>query len=308
MMTFFKTKVLPARATQLIIKSFAKWQKDRCLEMGAALSYYALFSIFPIFLILTSVLGFLLGPDTNVLQRILSAANSSLPPEAFTTLQTTLLRLNQQSIQAGIVGFFLMFISASTVFGVLDRSVDLIWKVTEEQHHASSLLSAMGAFVKNRVVAFGVVISTAALLLLSLVLEIAVKFAVQIILIMEDSISFININALLLADVLQSISSFILVFLAVILLFYYLPSTHVKIRELWPGALLTTSLFTGLQNLVARNIISIGGQYQSYGAIGGVMILMLWLYFTCQIFFLGCEFSYVYIHLFGSRSHEVLEL
>ena len=276
--------------------------------MGAALSYYALFSLFPIFLVLASILGFLLGPDTDVFQRILSYANSSLPPEAFSTFQETLLQLNQQSIRAGIVGFFLMFISASTVFAFLDRSVDIIWKVVEDNRQSKSLWSAIASFVINRIIAFGIIISTAMLLLLSLLLEIAVKSAIYIVLIMEENISFFNVNTLLLADILQSISSFFLIFLAVILLFYYLPSTHVKLRDLWPAALLTTALFAGLQQLVSRNIISIGEQYQSYGAIGGVMILMLWLFFTCQIFFLGCEFSYIYVHLFGSRRHVDLEL
>ena len=308
MMTFIKTKILPSRVIQLIVKTFIKWQKDKCLEMGAALSYYALFSLFPIFLIIVSILGFLLGPDTNVSQQILTFASSSLPPEAFETFQATLLQLNQQSVQAGIVGFCLMFISASTVFGFLDRSVDTIWKVVKDEHASKNILSTILAFAIKKTIAFGVVISTAALLLLSLLLDIAVNTALRIVRTMENSISFVDIDNILIAEALQNLSSFFLLFLAIFLLLYYLPSTYFKWKDMWPGALFTTVLMVSLQQLVTRNVISIGAQYQSYGAIGGVMILMLWIYFTCQIFFLGCEFSYVYIHLYGSRRHLELEL
>jgi uncharacterized BrkB/YihY/UPF0761 family membrane protein len=66
----------------------------------------------------------------------------------------------------------------------------------------------------------------------------------------------------------------------------------------------TALLLVGLQQLVSNSIITIGSHFLSYGAIGSVMILLLWIYLTCQIFFIGCEFSYVYAHLFGSRRHR----
>lgn len=130
----------------------------------------------------------------------------------------------------------------------------------------------------------------------------------QIITKMDRTISIFELNDLLIARVLQISSSFLVVALAVLLLLRFLPSTPTRWNDLWPSALLTTSLLLGLQQMVSHNIIQIGAQYNSYGVIGGVMILMLWIYFTCQIFFLGCEFSYVYAHLFGSRRHRQLEL
>ncbi|MDJ0569256.1 MAG: YihY/virulence factor BrkB family protein [Pleurocapsa sp. MO_192.B19] len=303
-----KTKLLPRRATQLLLQTFAKWQQDRCLEMGAALSYYALFSLFPIFLVVTSILGFLLGPETDVFNQILKFARDFLPPESFAIVEDTMLQLNQGSVQAGIVGFLLLFLAASSVFGALDRSVDKIWKATKDEVESDSLWSTAISFVGKKLIAFGLVISTAAFLLLSLLSNIVIRIVMQIITKMDRTIAIFELNDLLIARVLQISSSFLVVALAVLLLLRFLPSTPTRWNDLWPSALLTTSLLLGLQQMVSHNVIQIGAQYNSYGVIGGVMILMLWIYFTCQIFFLGCEFSYVYAHLFGSRRHRQLEL
>jgi membrane protein len=309
MLSYLRHTVLPSRAAQLLIQTVAKWQKDNCLEMGAALSYYALFSLFPIMLVIVSVLGFLLGPETNVAQNILGFVQNSLPEEAFDIVRDTLLKLNQQSLQAGIIGFLLIFFSASSVFGALDRSVDKIWKVDQpEDTGSSNLKSTAVSFASKKLLAFTLVISTAALLFLSLLSNIAIRVVLQIVSQMERTITLIDVNNILLAKALQAGSSFLLLALAVLLLLRFLPSTATPWKDLWPSTIVTTTLLMGLQQLVSRNIIRIGGQYQSYGAIGGVMILMLWIYFTCQIFFLGCEFSYIYAHLFGSRRHQELEL
>ena len=308
MITFLKTQLLPRRATQLLLQTFAKWQQDRCLEMGAALSYYALFSLFPIFLVVTSILGFLLGPETDVFNQILKLARDFLPPESLAIVEDTMVQLNQGSVQAGIVGFLLLFLAASSVFGALDRSVDKIWKATKDEVESDSLWSTAISFVGKKLIAFGLVISTAAFLLLSLLSNLVIRIVMQIITKMDRTLAIFELNDLLIARVLQISSSFLVVALAVLLLLRFLPSTPTRWNDLWPSALLTTSLLLGLQQMVSHNVIQIGAQYNSYGVIGGVMILMLWIYFTCQIFFLGCEFSYVYAHLFGSRRHRQLEL
>ncbi len=309
MLPFLKNQVLPSRGAQLFIQTGLKWQKDKCLEMGAALSYYALFSLFPIALVIAGVLGFFLGPDTNAAQKILTFTQDSLPPEAFGIVQDTLLRLNRQSVGAGIVGFGVSFFAASSVFTALDRSVDRIWKAEEPDTEETLTLKANAiALLGKRLVAFGLVISTSLLLFLSLLSNIAIRVVIDIIDSMDRTLSFVQVDSLLIAKALQIGSSFLLVALAVLLLFRFLPSTPTPWKDLWPGTLLTTVLLLGLQQSVSRNIIHIGGQYQSYGAIGGVMILMLWIYLTCQIFFFGCVMSYVYAHLFGSRRNQDLIL
>jgi membrane protein len=77
-------------------------------------------------------------------------------------------------------------------------------------------------------------------------------------------------------------------------LFKVLPSRPIAWQSVWPGALLTTLLLMLLQNFVSNGIIRIGENFQAYGVIGSVMVLLVWIYLNIQIIFLGCEFSYVY--------------
>lgn len=285
-----------------------KWQKDKCLEMGAALAYYALFSLFPILLVLLSVVGFMLGPESDGFSQIMGFVEGALPPEALDIVRDTLLQLNQRSLRAGVVGFVLLFFTASSVFGALDRSVDRIWKADEPETEAGNIRSTAIAFVLKKLFAFGLVLSTAALLLLSLLSNIVIRVVLQVVMQLNESISLLELDTLLIARGLQVGSSVLTLSLAVLLLLRFLPSTRTPWKDIWPGALLTATLLLALQQLVSNSVIEIGGQYQSYGVIGGVMILLLWIYFTCQIFFLGCEFAYVYAHLFGSRRNHSLEL
>ncbi len=308
-LNYLRYTFLPSKPAKLVVQTVMKWQKDKCLEMGAALAYYALFSLFPILLVLLSILGILLGPETDAFSQIISFVEGTLPPEALDVVKDTLLQLNQRSLRAGVVGFLLLFFTASSVFGALDRSVDRIWKVEEiDDQVAGSIRATALAFVMKKLFAFGLVLSTAALLSLSLLSNIAIRVIMQIVMQLNASISFLELDNLFIARSLQMGSSVLTLSLAVLLLLRFLPSTPTPWKDIWPGAMLTAALLLGLQQLVSHSVIEIGGQYQSYGVIGGVMILLLWIYFTCQIFFLGCEFAYVYAHLFGSRRHHPLEL
>jgi len=307
-LNFVRNSLLPSRPAKLFTQTAIKWQKDKCLEMGAALAYYALFSLFPILLVLLGVVGFLLGSDSDGFAQIIGFVEGALPPEALDIVKTTLLQLNQRSVRAGVTGFVLLLFTASGVFGALDRSVDRIWKAEDPETSGQGLRATAMAFVVKKLFAFGLVLSTAALLMLSLLSNIAIRVVMRFVEQVNASISFLGLDNLLIARALQVGSSVLTLSLAVLLLLRFLPSTATPWKDIWPGALLTASLLLGLQQLVSNSVIEIGGQYQSYGVIGGVMILLLWLYLTCQIFFLGCEFAYVYAHLFGSRRHHPLEL
>ncbi len=120
----------------------------------------------------------------------------------------------------------------------------------------------------------------------------------------QATFSFIHIDQLQLSRGLQVSSSFLILALAACVLFKILPSVYVSWGDVWLGALLTALLLVVLQQLVSNSVISIGSHFLSYGVIGSVMILLLWIYLTCQIFLIGCEFSYAYAHLFGSIRHR----
>lgn len=301
MIRFIRDRVLPSRPVQLIIRTGMEWQRDQCLEMGAALSYYALFSIFPIFLVILSIVGFFLGRSDDLIPDILLYAESALPPSAYDVFEDVLLDLNSSSVGAGITGFFLLFFSASNVFGALNRSVDRIWKVYHKRHERKTLQASILGIIKDRVVAFSLVLSSAAIMTLSLLADLFFDVIRRLLDEFNSFITFIELDEVTIISKAQLGVTFLVMGLIVMVLFKILPSTRITWGDTWPGAFLTATLFMGLQYLVSNSIIHVGAQYRSYGLVGGVMVMMIWIYFTCQIFFLGSEFSYVYTHLYGSR-------
>lgn len=290
-----------SKPAALILQTFIKWQQDDCLEMGAALSYYALFSLFPIVLVGLSVFGAFAVPAGQASEQILSFARSSLPPEAFNLVENTLLTLNRNSLEAGIISFSILCFTASGVFGALTRSLNKIWRVGQENQKRTGMKSAAKTFVRNRFLAFVLVFSTSAVIFVSLISNIVIKVIIDIVENLESVVGFIQVDDLLILRTLQISTSYILIAVVTMLLFKVLPSTRIFWSDVWLGGIAATGLFMLLQHLASNSIIRVGEQFLSYGAIGSVMILMLWIFLSCQVFFLGCEMTYVYAHLFGSR-------
>ncbi|MEO0405727.1 MAG: YihY/virulence factor BrkB family protein [Cyanobacteria bacterium P01_A01_bin.135] len=295
------TRMLSARPAQLIIRTCRKWQQDECLEMGASLSYYALFSLFPIFLVVLSVAGFLLGPDTATIRQLLDYAKMSLPPMAYQVFADALLHLNESSTGAGITGFFLVLFTSSNVFRALDRSVDKIWKVHVEQDDPCSFQGKIVSCVHQRILAFTLVLVTSALMLVSILSNVVLKMVRTLLSNFNEMATFVNLNEVLILKDIQIGMTFLILFSVIITLFKVLPSTVVYFKDIWLGSLLTSGLLVGLQQFSSNSIVRIGSQYQSYGLIGGMMVLLMWIYFTCQVFLIGSVFTYVYTHLYGSR-------
>ncbi len=301
LLPYIQTTVLPSKPVQLLVKTWLKWDQDNCPGMAASLSYYALFSLFPLLLVILSVLGFLIGPNTEAFKSIQEAVQSYLPPEVHDLIRGTLVSLNENSVGAGIVGFSLLLFTSSAIFGVLRASVNRIWRSPSRVSEVGSPVKMVFFFTLNKLFSFVLVLGSALLLLASLVVDIAVKAILELVATFQETFAFIHVNELQLTKGLQAGSSFLILAIVACILFKVLPSVYVAWGDVWPGALLTALLVVSLQQLVSNSVISIGSHFLSYGVIGSVMILLLWIFLTCQIFLFGCVLSYVYAHLFGSR-------
>lgn len=300
---FVKTVVLPSRFTQLILQTILKWQRDECLEMGAALAYYALFSLFPICLVILSILGMLLGPNSDYYLQLIELAKNALPSQTFNIVQQTLLNLNRSSISAGVIGFGLLILTASKIFDALNRSVDKIWQVHSAQRPVTGVKHQAFTFIKNKILAFLLVLSTVFVFLASMLANLAIQIIFSIVVDLEDSIAWIQLDTLTIWKSLQFGLSYFLITTVIFGLFKVLPSTRLYWLDIIPGALVTAAALMGLQNAISGGIIGIGENFRAYGVIGNVMVLLLWIYLLFQVFFIGCEFTFVFTYLFGSRRH-----
>lgn len=304
MVNFLKHRVSRSRWVKLVGRTFLKWQQDECLEMGAALAYYAVFSLFPMILVSLSIVGFLLGPDTGAYDQILFFARDTLPPDAYQIVQTTLLQLHTGSASASIIGFIILLFIASGFFGALSRSFDKIWHVHPRHRNVNGVRDLALNFIWQRLFAFLLVIGASGLVFASMVSNIVLGTLRRLLEGVNNHLTLFTINQLQLLPWLRFGGAFMVLTLVVMLLYKILPSTRVAWRDIWPGALFTAILWILLQQLISNSVISLGSRFRSYGVIGGVMVLMLWIYLTSQIFFLGGELTYTYAHLFGSRRNH----
>lgn len=304
MMHYIRSTLLPSKPAQLLIRTGLKWDQDNCPGMAASLSYFALFSLFPMLLVILSIIGRLIAPGTEAFEQIQEAVRQFLPPEVHGLIRETVVSLNQNSFGAGIIGSGFLLWTASAVFGILRSSVNKIWRSPSRVSETGSVTKMVLFFVANKLFSFLLVLATSLLLLASLVSNLVIKTILKLVGTFQETFSFIQIDELILTRGLQTSSSFLILAAAVCILYKILPSVYVAWGDVWLGALLTALLLVGLQQLVSNSVISIGSHFLSYGVIGGVMILLLWIFLTCQIFLLGCVFSYSYAHLFGSRRRE----
>ncbi|GAB4475330.1 MAG: YihY/virulence factor BrkB family protein [Elainellaceae cyanobacterium] len=301
---YFQSIILPSRFVQLFVQSGLRWNQDNCPGMAASLSYHALFAMFPLLLVLLSMISSLLGPDTEAFRAIAVGLARALPPEAHDLVKGTIITMNENSVGAGLVGFGILLFASSSVFGVLRYSVNYIWRSAEPAADGVSWLDSVIFFIKNRLFAFLLVFGTALLLLVSLMSNIAIQIVLNLVKTLQETFEMTQFDDISLDRGLQTGVSFLILAIAICILFKILPGVGVCWRDVWPGALLTAVAIFALQELVGNSVITVGGRFLSYGVIGSVMILMLWIFLTVQIFFFGCEFTYVYAHLFGSRRNR----
>ncbi len=304
-----RRRVIFLRPVQLFIQTVLKWDRDNCPGMAAALSYYALFSLFPLILVLLGISGALIGPESEAFRDIQQLIVRELPPTVHEMVDVTMVYLNQNSVGAGIVGFSLLFLAASTMFVVFWQSVNKIWKSTARISDAGSPLKMIFFYILNKLVAYVLVLATGMLVLVTFLADVFIRVVVEWVSHFHEHVIFTQrVDALQLARGLQISSSIFILSMTFCALFKLLPAARPQWRDVWLGALITALLLVGLQQLAASGVVSIFSNFLYYGVIGSVMVLMLWVFLACLIVFFGCEISYVYAHIYGSRRSAEIEV
>jgi membrane protein len=157
-------------------------------------------------------------------------------------------------------------------------------------------------FILNKLVAYLLVLATALLLIASFVASLLIRTIVELVNHSQNSAPFLQyVDELLLTRGLQVSTSIFFLSATLCVLFKLLPTVRPLWRDVWLGAIITALLLVGLQQFATGGVVSVLSKFLSYGVVGSVMILLLWIFLACQIVFLGCEFSYAYTRLYGSR-------
>jgi membrane protein len=271
----------------LVKKTFSDWMDDNAMRLGASLSFYTVWSIGPVFLIIVSVAGLVFGRDAAE-GKVVDAMSGLMGPAGAKSIQDAIVSANDtgHSLMANVVGVIILLVSASGVFGELKSSLNTVWDVVPKP--GSFLVT-----LKERFFSLTFVLGTGFLLLVSLLLDAALAA-------IGGQLQGMIPAGEVLGHVLHLVVSLGVTTLLFALMFKIIPDAKVHWKDVWLGGLVTAVLFTVGQFAIGLYIgkTSIGS---AYGAASSLMIVLVWIFFSSCILFLGAEFTKVYASMYGSR-------
>ena len=270
----------------IVKDSFKDWNEDKAPRLGAALAYYTIFAIGPLLLITISIASFVFS---DAKQQIVNTVASVVGKEGGDVISSTIDNANKggANIYASAIGIATLLLGASGVFGQLKDALNTIWEVKPKPD------LGFLATIKDRFLSFTMVLGTGFLLLVSLVLNAAVA-----------AIALFLRNILPGGDFLGQLLSVALTFVVIAvvfaLLFKYLPDVEIAWSDVWVGAAISALLF-GLGQFALGLYLQYGNVGSAFGAAGSLVVVLVWIYYSAQIFLLGAEFTQVYTNKYGSR-------
>jgi membrane protein len=273
---------------KLLKRTVQEWSEDKASRLAAALSYYTIFSLAPLLVIVISIAGLVFGEETAQ-QELVGQIEGLVGEQGASAIQEMIAGASQteDSIFAAVVGFVILLFGAAGVFAQLQDALNTMWEVQPEEGRG------ILGFIKKRFVSFGMVLGIGFLLLVSLVISAALAVLGNFLVGLLPAYEIIM-------QVVSFVISFAVVTLLFALLFKFLPDAKVAWGDVWLGAVVTALLFT-----IGKELIGIylgrSAVASTYGAAGSLVVLLLWIYYSGQILFFGAEFTQVYANMFGSR-------
>jgi membrane protein len=266
----------------LIKHTFSDWSEDKAPRLGAALAFYAIFSIPPLIVLVVATVGFFYKGDvTGAIQQQLSGLIGE--DTARTMMEVRQQQRSEGGFLSGFFGIGLLLLGASGVFGQLQDAMNTIWEVKPKADRG-----IMG-MIKDRFLSFTMVLGVTFLLLVSLVVTAAVA-----------AVSAWLPGGSAPGHLLELSLSLIVVTLLFAMIFKFLPDVKIGWNDVWIGAAGTAVLFVIGKFLIGLYLGN-ASISSSYGAAGPVIVMIIWIYYSAQILFLGAEFTQVYANYYGSR-------
>jgi membrane protein len=272
----------------LLKDTVSNWLDDRAMSLAASLAFYTVLSLAPLLVVAVSVAGLLFG-EAAARGEIGHQLGGMLGPQGGSAIENVLANAKEPhaNIAGTVIGLVVLLFGASSVFGELQDSMNAIWEVKPKPGRG-----VMGV-VKARFFSFAMVLGVAFLLLVSLVLSAALSAVGKF---LGDKLP----GGAALWFAINVVISMGVVTLLFALIFKVVPDVKIGWRDVWYGAAFTALLFTVGKALIGIYLgrASIGSPY---GAAGSLVVLVVWLYYSAQILFLGAEFTRVYAEHSGSR-------
>ena len=271
-------------------RAFNSWSNDYAPSMGAALAYYTLFSLAPLLLLVIAIAGLVFGVDAARGQ-VVAQLGGLIGPEGATAVEGLLKSASEpaKSTTASLISVVTLIIGATSIFAELQSDLDRIWRAPDVAKP-----SGLWGLLRTRLLSFGLIVSIGFLLLVSLVVSAGLAALgtwwgawfggwVTALQLVNQVISLLFVSALF------------------ALMYRILPSVRVGWQDVWHGAIATGVLFT-IGKFAIGMYLGKAGVSSGFGAAGSIVVLLVWVFYSSQIFLLGAEFTWLYAHNHGSRT------
>ncbi len=278
----------PLSVWQLVKAVFTQWLEDQPFQLASSLSYYTLFSLAPLLIIAIAVAGLVFGREAAQNQ-VVATLQGLIGQDSAKAVQEMIINASnkpQTGVISAVLGVLALLFGAGGVVGQLQSSLNTIWGVATK-----SGLGVKG-FIRERFLSFAMVLAVGFLLMVSLAVTAFVAGLSQV---MGSLLG----GTAVIAHVLELVVSFGLITVLFAMIYKVLPDVKIQWRGVWIGAALTSILFTIGKFLIGL-YLGTSGVTSIYGAAGSLITVLLWVYYSSLIFFLGAEFTQVYASQYGS--------
>ena len=276
---------------KLLFESIKAWIDHRASSKGAALAFYTLFSMTPILILAIAIAGYFFGAQAAQ-GEIIGQIQGLVGPNGAQAVQALLAAARNplSGLVATLVATVLLLIGATSVFAELKGSLDEMWGVTPSEHSTFIIL------LKTRFLSFSLVLVLAFLLLISLVISAALA-------VLERYVGTFWSSSMMALSAVSQIISFSVIASLFAVIYKMLPDAPLSWRDVWIGAVFTAALFS-LGKYAIGLYLGNSGVASGFGAAGSLIALLLWVYYSAQIFFFGAEFTRQYALWYGSLKYQ----
>lgn len=278
------------KTTWKIVKNtFSGFIDDKGLKLSASLSYYTVFSLGPLLLLLISLVGFFLGEDA-IRGQLFAEINGMVGNKAAVQIQDIIqnLELSGKTTSAVIIGVITLIVGATTVFAEIQDSINMIWRVKAKPKRGWLKV------VKDRLLSSSLIIGLGFLLIVSLIVNGALQALNDVLQGYFPDVTVIVFN------ILNVLISFAVITILFGVIFKVLPDVKIHWKDVRTGAFFTACLFM-LGRLLIGFYIEKTGTESTYGAAGSLIVILVWVYYTAAIMYLGAEFTRAYADHVGLK-------
>ncbi|SFW38397.1 YihY/virulence factor BrkB family protein [Chitinophaga sancti] len=274
---------------KILKQTFSDFMDDKVLKLSAALSYYTIFSIAPMLIVIITLCEVFLGKDA-IEGSIYGQINSFVGNDAALQIQQMIKNaaLSGDSTWATVGGIVTLIFGATGVFGEIQDSINFIWQLKAKPKNGILKI------VINRLLSFSMVISLGFILLVSLALNGLIElFSTQLARLLPEV-------TVVLVYVINLVLTFTIISLLFAIIFKVLPDARVKWKHVIVGAMTTAVLFM-VGKFAIGFYLGASKVGTTYGAAGSIVIILLWVYYSAIILYFGAEFTQVHVQYHGEQ-------